>query len=55
MIKTLAAALFAAMVVAKDGSDFKGADYISLTRQGKSDKIWKKVTANSSMGKWHFL
>ena len=54
MIKTFAAALFAAMVAAKDGKDFKGDEYISLTRQAKSDKIWGKITENSEMGKWHF-
>ena len=54
MIKTFAAALFAAVVAAKDGKDFKGADYIALSRQAKSDKIWAKVTENSKSGSWHF-
>ena len=51
---TFAAALFAAMVAAKDGKDFKGDEYISLSRQEKSDKIWTKITENSKSGSWHF-
>jgi hypothetical protein len=54
MFKTFAAALFAAIVAAKDGSDFKGDEYIALTRQAKSDKIWGKIIENSKMGSWHF-
>ena len=54
MFKSFASALFVAAVAAKDGKDFKGNEYISLTRQDKSDKIWGKITENSSMGKWHF-
>ena len=54
MFKAFAAACLAAFVVAKDGKDFKGDDYIALTRQEKSDKIWAKVTENSKSGSWHF-
>ena len=54
MFKTFAAALFAAVAVAKDGKDFKGAEYIALSRQEKSDKIFAKVTENSKSGSWHF-
>lgn len=54
MIKTFAAALFAAVVVAKDGKEFKGDKYIALSRQEKSDKIWAKITENPTSGKTHF-
>ena len=54
MFKTFAAALFAACAVAKDGKDFKGDEYIALSRQDKSDKIWAKITENSDEGSWHF-
>lgn len=47
MFKTFSAALFTAIVAAKDGKDFKGDAYIKLTRQAKSDMIWAKVTENS--------
>ena len=36
------------------GTDFKGDDYIALTRQEKSDKMWNKVTEDSESGEWHF-
>jgi len=55
MIKTFAAALFAACVAAKDGKDFKGDAYIALSREAKSDKIWAKVSENPKSGSWHFL
>ena len=55
MFKSFAAALFAAVVAAKDGKDFKGDDYIKLSRQDKSDKIWAKVTENDKNGSWHFV
>ena len=54
MFKSFAAALFVAAVAAKTGKEFKGDDYISLSRQEKSDKIWGKVTENSKSGRWHF-
>ena len=54
-IKTFSAALFATVVVAKDGKDFKGDAYIPLSRQAKSDKIWAKITENSKSGDWHFV
>ena len=54
MFRTFAAALFTAAVVAKDGKDFKGPEYIALTRQEKSDKIFAKITENSKSGSWHF-
>mmetsp|Transcript_4630 Transcript_4630/g.6107 ORF Transcript_4630/g.6107 Transcript_4630/m.6107 type:complete len:344 (+) Transcript_4630:29-1060(+) len=54
MFKTFIPALFAAAVAAKDGKDFKGDGYISMSRQDKSDKIWAKVTENSKSGSWHF-
>ena len=54
MFKTFSAALFAAVVSAKDGKDFKGDEYIALSRQDKSDKIWGKVTESSKSGSWHF-
>jgi len=54
MFKTFAATLFAAVVAAKDGKDFKGDEYIKLSREAKSDKIWNKVTENSKSGSWHF-
>lgn len=47
------AATFAAFVAAKDGHDFNGDDYIALSRQAKSDKIWGKVTEDTSSGDWH--
>ena len=50
----VSAAVFAACVVAKDGKEFKGDDYINLSRQDKSDKIWGKITADSKSGSWHF-
>jgi hypothetical protein len=55
MLRTFAAAVFAACVVAKDGKEFKGDSYINLSRQDKSDKIWSKITENSKSGSWHFL
>ena len=55
MFKSYILALFAASVAAKDGKDFKGDDYIKLSRQEKSDKIWGAVTEKSDSGKWHFL
>ena len=55
MIRTFGVVLFTAMVAAKDGAEFKGAKYISLSRQAKSDKIWSKVTSNSKMGGWRLL
>lgn len=55
MFNKFAAALFTAGIAAKDGKDFKGTEYIALTRQEKSDKIWAKVTENSDSGSWHFL
>jgi hypothetical protein len=54
MFKSFALALFAVVVAAKDGQDFKGDAYIKLSRQEKSDKIWAKVTENSKSGSWHF-
>ena len=54
MFKSFAAALFIAAVAAKDGKEFKGNDYIALTRQEKSEKIWGKVTESNHSGKWHF-
>ena len=54
MFNSFAAALFVAVVAAKDGKDFKGDDYISLTRSTKSDMIWEKVTESAKSGKWHF-
>ena len=54
MFKTFAAALFAAVAVAKDGKDFKGPEYLAMSRQDKSDKIWAKVSENSKSGSWHF-
>ena len=53
MFKTIAAALFAACAAAKDGSEFNGDAYIALSRHEKADKIWAKVTENTSSGKWH--
>ena len=44
MFKFCVAALMSALVVSTDGSDFNGAEYIALSAQGKSDKIWTKVT-----------
>ena len=55
MFKTaFASAILAACTVAKDGKDFKGDEYISLTRQEKSDKLWTKITENNKSGDWHF-
>jgi hypothetical protein len=54
MLKTFMGALLAAAVAAKDGKEFKGDEYIKMSRQDKSDKIWGKITENSKSGKWHF-
>ena len=51
--KAAPVASIATAVSAKDGSDFNGTDYIALTRQQKSDKIWGKITENSDSGSWH--
>jgi len=53
MFKFGLTALFAAIAAAKDGSDFNGDDYISMTRQQKSDKIWGKIIENTDSGSWH--
>ena len=53
MLKFIAAALLVALVAAKDGSDFNGPEYIGLSRQAKSDKIWAKVIENNTPGGWH--
>ena len=55
MFKSFAAAAFAAVVSAKEGKEFKGTDYLALSRQDKSDKIWAKVTEKSDSGSWHFI
>jgi len=54
MFKSFMIAVLAAAAAAKDGKDFKGDDYMALSRQAKSDKIWAKVTENSKSGSWHF-
>mgnify|MGYP001177836557 CR=1 FL=1 len=56
MFKSFVTVLFAASVAAKDGKDFKGDEYIRLSRQDKSDKIWDAVVTRGSVsGRWHFL
>ena len=55
MIKFGISALFAALVAAKDGKEFNTKEYLSSSRQAKSDKIWGKVTENTKSGKWHLL
>ena len=52
-------ALLSAVVVAKnkagdsDGKTFNGPEYISLSAQEKSDKIWEKVKESDESGDWH--
>ena len=53
MFKFGVSALFAMIAAAKDGSDFNGESYISLTRAEKSDKIWAKIIEDTSSGSWH--
>lgn len=53
MFKFVGAVLFAALAAAKNGSEFNGYDYISLSRKAKSDKIWAKLTENTAGGSWH--
>ena len=55
MFKSFAAAAFAAVVSAKVGKEFNGPEYIAMSRQDKSDKIWAKITEDSSFGSWQLL
>ena len=55
MLNKFIISLLAATAFTKAGKDLKGDEYIGLSRQDKSEKIWEKVTANSKSGKWHFL
>ena len=55
MFRTFMTAVLAAAVAAKDGKDFKGDEYIALSRQEKSDKIWAKIIESPLIGRWHFL
>lgn len=53
MFKSCLISATAALAAAKDGSDFNGSAYTSLSRKEKSDKIWAKVTENTTSGWWH--
>lgn len=53
MIRFCVMAHMSALAVTTDGSDFNGPDYIALSAQGKSDKIWAKVTESQVEGDTH--
>ena len=55
MFKFGVAALLSALAVAKDGKDFNGSEYIRMSAQDKSDKIWARVAESDVSGSWHFL
>ena len=54
MFKFGVAALLSALAVAKDGKDFNGPEYLRLSAQDKSDKIWARVAESDVSGTWHF-
>ena len=54
MIKFGITALLAVFAASKDGEEFNNSDYLALSKEEKSDKIWAKVTENAESGGWHF-
>ena len=54
MFKFGVAALLSALAVAEDGKDFNGPEYLSMSAQAKSDKIWARVAESEVSGSWHF-
>ena len=54
MFKFCITALLAVFAASKDSDEFSNADYLALSKEEKSDKIWAKVTENTESGGWHF-
>ena len=54
MFKFGITALLAVVAASKDGEEFNNSDYLALSKEEKSDKIWAKVTENAESGGWHF-
>ena len=53
MFKFGVSALFALIAASKDSDEFSSDEYLALTRQEKSDKIWAKIIENTNSGSWH--
>ena len=50
MFKFCITALLAVFAASKDSDEFSSPDYLALSKEDKSDKIWAKVTENTESG-----
>ena len=54
MLKYCITTLLAVFTASRDSDEFSSNEYLALSKEEKSDRIWAKVIENTESGEWHF-